>query len=68
MRYHGRDLVFVDTAGLRRQAKIDESLEYYSMLRTEIAIERADICLLLVDGLVVAWTMLFSEAQETAGR
>jgi GTP-binding protein len=50
MRYHGRDLVFVDTAGLRRQAKIDESLEYYSMLRTEIAIERADICLLLVDG------------------
>ena len=50
MRYHGRDLVFVDTAGLRRQARIDESLEYYSMLRTEIAIERADICLLLVDG------------------
>jgi GTP-binding protein len=50
MKYHGKDLVFVDTAGLRRQARIDESLEYYSMLRTEIAIERADICLLLIDG------------------
>jgi GTP-binding protein len=50
LRYHGNDLVFVDTAGLRRQARIDESLEYYSMLRTERAIERADICLLLIDG------------------
>ena len=50
LKYHGHDLVFVDTAGLRRQAKIDESLEYYSMLRTELAIERADICLLLIDG------------------
>lgn len=48
-RYHGRDLVFVDTAGLRRQAKIDRGLEYYSALRTELAIERADVCLLLVD-------------------
>jgi GTP-binding protein len=50
MKYHGNDIVFVDTAGLRRQARIDETLEYYSMLRTEIAIERADICLLLIDG------------------
>jgi GTP-binding protein len=50
LKYHGKDLVFVDTAGLRRQARIDEILEYYSMLRTEISIERADICLLLIDG------------------
>lgn len=49
MRYHGRTLNFIDTAGLRRQSKIDESLEYYSALRTERAIERADVCLLLVD-------------------
>jgi GTPase len=50
MRYHGRSLIFVDTAGLRRQARIHESLEYYSALRTEQAVERADVCLLLVDG------------------
>jgi GTPase len=48
-RYHGKDIVFVDTAGLRRQAKIDPGLEYYSALRTERAIERADVCLLLID-------------------
>jgi GTPase len=39
----------VDTAGLRRQARIDRGLEYYSALRTERAIEQADVCLLLVD-------------------
>ena len=50
MRYHGRSLMFVDTAGLRRQARIHESLEFYSALRTEQAVERADVCLLLVDG------------------
>jgi len=49
MRYHGRLLIFVDTAGLRRQARIEPGLEYYSALRTERAIERADICLLLID-------------------
>ena len=50
MRYHGRTLMFVDTAGLRRQARIHESLEFYSALRTERAVERADVCLLVVDG------------------
>ena len=50
MRYHGRTLVFVDTAGLRRQSRIHEDLEYYSALRTERAVERSDVCLLLVDG------------------
>jgi GTP-binding protein len=49
LRYHGRTLNFIDTAGLRRQARIDESLEYYSALRTTRAIERADVCLLLID-------------------
>jgi GTPase len=49
MKFHGRNLVFVDTAGLRRQSKIDEGVEFYSSLRTERAIERADVCLLLVD-------------------
>jgi GTP-binding protein len=50
MRYHSRQLVFVDTAGLRRHARIERGLEYFSALRTERAIERADVCLLLLDG------------------
>jgi GTPase len=49
LRYHGRTLVFIDTAGLRRHARIVTGLEYYSSLRTERAIERADVCLLLID-------------------
>lgn len=49
LRYHGRELIFVDTAGLRRQARIEPGLEYYSALRTERAIERADVCVLLID-------------------
>ena len=49
LQYHGRTLVFVDTAGLRRQARVDESVEFYSTIRTERSIERADVCLLLID-------------------
>lgn len=49
MRYHGRDFVFIDTAGLRRQSKIDEGIEFYSALRTRRAIDRSDICVLLLD-------------------
>jgi GTPase len=49
MQYQGQRLVFVDTAGLRRQARVHESVEYYSALRTERAIERADVCLLMID-------------------
>lgn len=47
--YHGKTLVFVDTAGLRRQSKITDSLEYYSALRTERVVREADVCVLLVD-------------------
>lgn len=50
MRYHGRDLVFIDTAGLRRHARMERGLEFYSSLRTERAIERSDVCVLLIDG------------------
>jgi len=49
MRFHGRPFIFVDTAGLRRQSKIDDGIEFYSSLRTRRAIERADICILMVD-------------------
>jgi len=49
MRYHDRGIVFIDTAGLRRQSRVDDGIEFYSSLRTRRAIERADICLLIVD-------------------
>ncbi|MFL5578895.1 MAG: ribosome biogenesis GTPase Der [Gemmatimonadaceae bacterium] len=49
MMYHGREIVFVDTAGLRRQSKVDEGIEFYSSLRTRRAIERAEICVLMLD-------------------
>lgn len=47
--FHGRDFIFVDTAGLRRQARIDDGVEFYSSLRSRRAIDRADICLLMID-------------------
>ena len=49
MQFHGRTLVFVDTAGLRRQSKVEEGIEFYSALRTRRAIERATICILIID-------------------
>ncbi|HEX6040787.1 ribosome biogenesis GTPase Der [Longimicrobium sp.] len=49
MKYHGRTFMFVDTAGLRRQSRIDEGVEFYSAIRTERAIDRADVCVLILD-------------------
>lgn len=49
MRYNGRVLNFVDTAGLRRRGKIDEAVEFYALLRAQRAIERADVCVIVVD-------------------
>ena len=49
MQYHGRTLVFIDTAGLRRQSRIDDGVEFYSSLRSRRAIDRADICMLMID-------------------
>ncbi len=42
--------IFVDTAGLRRKRYIDEKVERYSVVRTLTAIDRADICVLVIDG------------------
>lgn len=42
---------FIDTAGLRKHNKIKENIEKYSIMRTSLAIERADVCLLLIDAL-----------------
>ncbi len=41
--------VFIDTAGLRRKSKVEESIEKYSVLRATMAIERSDVCLILID-------------------
>jgi GTP-binding protein len=49
MAYHGRSLIFVDTAGLRRQSRVEDGVEFYSSLRTRRAVERADVCVLLID-------------------
>ncbi len=45
----GYDLMLIDTAGLRKKSKVDEDIEFYSVLRTVKAIERCDICILLID-------------------
>jgi len=41
--------VFIDTAGLRRKSKIDNNIEYYSVLRAKMAIERSDVCIIMID-------------------
>jgi GTPase len=45
----GRRLVIVDTAGMRRQSKVSESVEYYTTLRSQRAAERADVALVVCD-------------------
>jgi GTP-binding protein len=47
--YEGRRLMLVDTAGLRRQAKVGDSIEYYTALRSRRAAERADVALVVCD-------------------
>jgi GTP-binding protein len=49
LRYDGKLLRFIDTAGLRRRARVEDDIEFYSTLRTRRAIERADVCVLVVD-------------------
>ena len=41
--------IIIDTAGLRRKAKIDNRIEKYSVLRTQMAVERSDVCLIMID-------------------
>lgn len=45
----GQKYTFIDTAGLRKKSKVNENIEKYSGMRTITAIERADVCLLLID-------------------
>lgn len=48
---HGT-FTFIDTAGLRRKSKVEDAIEHYSNLRAEMAVERADVCLILIDAQV----------------
>ena len=45
---HGK-FIFIDTAGIRRQSKVEDRLEKFSVLRAKMAVERADVCLILID-------------------
>ena len=41
---------FIDTAGLRRKSKVEDNIEKYSVLRAQMAIERSDVCVIMLDG------------------
>ncbi|MCF0138379.1 MAG: ribosome biogenesis GTPase Der [Oscillospiraceae bacterium] len=45
---HGK-YVFIDTAGIRRKSKVEERVEKFSVMRAQLAIERADVCLIMID-------------------
>ncbi|MCI8418186.1 MAG: ribosome biogenesis GTPase Der [Lachnospiraceae bacterium] len=49
VQHHGREYIFIDTAGLRRKNKVKEELERYSIIRTVTAVERADVVILVID-------------------
>jgi GTP-binding protein len=46
---YGKDFILVDTAGIRKKGKVEEGLEYYSVMRSVRAIENCDVCLLMLD-------------------
>ena len=45
---HGK-FVFIDTAGLRRKSKVEDAVEHYSVLRTDMAVERSTVCVIMID-------------------
>ncbi len=47
---HGR-YMFIDTAGLRRKSKVDDQIEKYSVMRAIMAVERANVCVIMIDAL-----------------
>lgn len=49
VRFEGREIELMDTAGIRRPGKIGQGIEHFSVIRTLAAIEQADICFLLID-------------------
>jgi GTPase len=65
----GRDLILVDTAGMRRQSKVSDSVEYYTALRSQRAAERADVALVVCDAAdgVTAQDLRVAELAMKAG-
>ncbi len=60
--------VFVDTAGMRKKARVDGAIEHYSVLRSIMAIENSDVCLILIDatqGVTEQDTKVAGEAHES---
>jgi GTP-binding protein len=49
MKFHGEDIVLIDTAGLRKRSQVKENIEMYSNMRTSRAIQRCDIAVVLID-------------------
>ena len=49
MKYNGEEFVLIDTAGMRKKGKVFESVEKYSLLRSLKAIDRSDLCLLVIN-------------------
>lgn len=70
VRYQGREIELMDTAGIRRPGKIGTGIEHFSVVRTLAAIEQADICLLLMDvnELSVALDQKIAGMIEEAGK
>ena len=50
VQYNDKKYMIIDTAAIRRKSKVEESLEYYSVLRAIKTIKRADVCILMLDG------------------
>ena len=46
----GQKYTFIDTAGIRRKSKVDEQIERYSVIRAFAAVERNDVCIIMIDG------------------
>ena len=59
---HGK-FTFIDTAGIRRASKINDKIEKYSVLRAHMAVERADVCLIMID----AGTGITEQDEKIAG-
>ncbi len=49
IKFDGKEYIFIDTAGLRRKNKIKEEIERYSIIRAVTAVERADVCIIVID-------------------
>lgn len=51
VKHNGKNYVFIDTAGIRRKSKVLENIERYSVLRANMAINRADVCVVMIDAI-----------------